>query len=129
MIELGARMGGDNITTHLVPLSTGIDMVKATIQVALGEEPDITPTLHCGSAIRYFEAPLGVIKSISGIEEARLVPGVKQITFTKDVGEESVPIHCSNDRLGFVISQGKTASEAIAMSNRAKSLIGIEIDG
>ena len=129
MIELGARMGGDNITTHLVPLSTGIDMVKATIQVALGEEPDITPTLHCGSAIRYFEAPLGVIKSISGIEEARLVPGVRQITFTKDVGEESVPIHCSNDRLGFVISQGKTASEAIAMSNRAKSLIGIEIDG
>ena len=129
MIELGARMGGDNITTHLVPLSTGIDMVKATIQVALGEEPDITPTLHCGSAIRYFEAPLGVIKSISGIEEARLVPGVMQITFTKDVGEESVPIHCSNDRLGFVISQSDSSLHAIKICESILDMVRIGING
>ena len=45
MIELGARMGGDCITTHLVPLSTGIDMVKATIQIALGECPSIARDL------------------------------------------------------------------------------------
>ena len=41
MVELGARMGGDCITTHLVPLSTGIDMVKATIDISLGLYPDI----------------------------------------------------------------------------------------
>ena len=28
IVELGARLGGDCITTHLVPLSTGMDMVK-----------------------------------------------------------------------------------------------------
>ena len=27
MVELGSRMGGGCITTHLVPLSTGIDMI------------------------------------------------------------------------------------------------------
>ena len=52
MIELGARMGGDCITTHLVPLSTGIDMVKATIQIALGECPSIAPRFDKGAAIR-----------------------------------------------------------------------------
>lgn len=113
MIELGARMGGDNITTHLVPLSTGIDMVGSTIKVAIGEQPDIEPTLHCGSAIRYFEVPFGTIKAIEGIEEAQKIPGVKQITFTKEVGEESTPIHCSNDRIGFVIAQGFTAEDAV----------------
>ena len=41
MVELGARMGGDCITTHLVPLSTGIDMIGATISLAVGEAPDI----------------------------------------------------------------------------------------
>lgn len=127
MIELGARMGGDNITTHLVPLSTGIDMVKATINVALGEEPDITPTLHCGSAIRYFEVPFGTIKSIEGIEEAEKIPGVKQITFTKAVGEESTPIECSNDRIGFVIAQGATADEAAKNCEKALSRITISI--
>lgn len=127
MIELGARMGGDNITTHLVPLSTGIDMVGATIKVALGEEPDIEPTLHCGSAIRYFEVPSGTIKAIEHVEEAKNVSGVKQITFTKEVGEESTPIHCSNDRIGFVIAQGATAEEAVKACDEAMKVIHVNI--
>ena len=125
MIELGARMGGDNITTHLVPLSTGIDMVGSTIKVALGEEPEITPTLSFSSAIRYFDAPFGVIKSIENKEVAELVPGVKQITFTKNVGEESKPIHCSNDRIGFVIAQGRTVEQAVKACMNAMELIVI----
>ena len=127
MIELGARMGGDNITTHLVPLSTGIDMVGSTIKVALGEAPDITPTLNCGSAIRYFEVPFGVIKAIEGVEAAKEIPGVKQITFTKGIGEESTQIKCSNDRIGFVIAQDKTADEAEKVCERAMEMIHIQI--
>lgn len=128
MIELGARMGGDNITTHLVPLSTGVDMVGATIKVALGENPDIKPTLHCGSAIRYFEVPFGTIKAIENVEEAQRVPGVKQITFTKNVGEESTPIHCSNDRIGFVIAQGATAEDAVKACEEAMQVIKVVIE-
>lgn len=128
MIELGARMGGDNITTHLVPLSTGIDMVGSTIKVALGENPDINPTLHCGSAIRYFEAPFGTIKAIANVEVAKRIPGVKQITFTKNVGEKSTPIHCSNDRIGFVIAQGATAEEAVEACEEAIKRIIVKIE-
>ena len=36
-------MGGDFIGSTLVHLSTGIDFVKAVIQIALGEEPDLKP--------------------------------------------------------------------------------------
>ena len=43
IIEIGARMGGDCIGSHLVPLSTGIDYVGAVINVALGNEPDLAP--------------------------------------------------------------------------------------
>ena len=128
MIELGARMGGDNITTHLVPLSTGIDMVGITIKVALGEDPDIEPTLHCGSAIRYFEVPFGTIKAIENVEEAKKLPGVKQITFTKELGEESTPIHCSNDRIGFVIAQGATAEDAVKACEEAMKVIKVTIE-
>ena len=42
-MEIGARMGGGCIGSDLTMLSTGIDFLKATIQVALGEEPDLTP--------------------------------------------------------------------------------------
>lgn len=127
MIELGARMGGDCITSFLVPLSTGIDMVGATIRVALGEEPIIKPTIHCGSAIRYFEAPTGTIKAFENIEKAKLFPGVKQITFTKGIGDESTPILCSNDRIGFVIAQGKDAKDAASICDKAMQCIIIRV--
>ncbi len=95
--------------------------------VALGEEPDITPTLNCGSAIRYFEAPFGTIKFIEGVDAAKQIPGIRQITFTKKVGEESVPIKCSNDRIGFVIGQGENAEAAVKTCNKAKALIMIRV--
>lgn len=43
IIEIGGRMGGDCIGSHLVKYSTGIDYLKAVIQVACGEEPDLCP--------------------------------------------------------------------------------------
>ena len=127
MIELGARMGGDNITTALVPLSTGIDMVKATIDVALGNQPNIVPSLHCASAIRYIVAPEGIITSIKGVEEAEQLAGVKEVIMTKTKGEMSTPIHCSNDRIGSVIVQAVTADEAVHICERALKQITIEI--
>lgn len=43
LIEIGGRMGGDCIGSDLVRYSTGIDFVRAVIQVACGIEPDLTP--------------------------------------------------------------------------------------
>ena len=54
LIEIGGRMGGDCIGSDLVMLSTGVDFVRAVIQVALGQKPDLTP-VHKGrpAAIRF----------------------------------------------------------------------------
>lgn len=41
IIEIGGRMGGDFIGSNLVQLSTGIDFVKAVIEIAMGEKPDL----------------------------------------------------------------------------------------
>ncbi|MDE5600588.1 MAG: ATP-grasp domain-containing protein [Oscillospiraceae bacterium] len=40
LMEIGARMGGDCIGSHLVELSTGIDYLKMVIDCAIGEKPD-----------------------------------------------------------------------------------------
>lgn len=39
IIEIGSRMGGDCIGSHLVWLSTGYDFVKMVIDTALGQKP------------------------------------------------------------------------------------------
>lgn len=54
VIEVGGRMGGDYIGSHLVELSTGIDFVHAVIQIALGKQPDLSKKyLPKPAAIRY----------------------------------------------------------------------------
>ena len=42
IIEIGSRMGGDCIGSDLVKYSTGIDYLKAVIDVACGNEPDLS---------------------------------------------------------------------------------------
>ena len=112
MVELGARMGGDCITTHLVPLSTGVDMIKATIDICLGQEPNITPVWNRGSAIRYLNVPNGFITAIENVEKAKVIPGVQEIAFTSKVGDYAGGIYSSADRIGFVIADGENAEEA-----------------
>lgn len=126
IVELGARLGGDCITTHLVPLSTGVNMVEACIKIALGENPNITSTINCGSAIRYFHQHAGIVKSIKGIEDAEKMSGVKQISIVHGVGERITEITDSGSRMGFVIAQGTDADDAAEKCETAMQLITIE---
>ncbi len=128
VVELGARLGGDCITTHLVPLSTGVDMVECCIKVALGERPDIEPKFHKGAAIRYFEQTAGVVKQINGIEDALKIPGVKQISIVHGVGKQITEIENSAARMGFVITQGADADEAGEICNNVMKNIDVEIE-
>ena len=127
MVELGARLGGDCITTHLVPLSTGIDMVGATIELACGGKPDITEKFKKGSAIRYFNTSAGTLQAIEGIEEAKKIPGVREITIVKEIGTQLTDIASSVDRIGFVIAQADTAEEAAAICKKAMDRIHIKV--
>ena len=127
MVELGARMGGDCITTHLVPLSTGIDMIKATMDICLGQTPDIEPKFQKGSAIRFLDAPAGIITAIDGAEEAKNIPGIREVSFTKQVGDPAGEIGASGDRTGFVIAQADTAQDAVTACETAKQTIKIQI--
>lgn len=127
IVEIGARLGGDNINTHLVPLSTGINIVECCIKIALGEKPNINPKWSKGAAIRYFKQHAGVVKNITGIEEAEKMPGVQQISIVHGVGEEISEITSSCARIGFVIAQDEDAETAIKDCINALRKIKVEI--
>ncbi|WP_199589033.1 MULTISPECIES: ATP-grasp domain-containing protein [Coprobacillaceae] len=127
IVEIGARLGGDNITTHLVPLSTGVNMVECCIKIALGEQPDISSKWDKGSAIRYFSQHAGVVNEIVGIEEAKRVDGIKQISIVHGVGETITEITSSGARMGFVIAQNENADTAIKSCEEALDKIKVMI--
>lgn len=125
MIELGARMGGDCITTHLVPLSTGIDMIKATIDLSLGRVPDITSQIKKASAIRFIKGTVGIVDAIDGIVDAKCADGVIDVAMTVSVGDSIEDIHNSTDRIGYVITQGDNVADALSKCQNALSKIKI----
>lgn len=128
MVEIGARMGGGCITTHLVPLSTGINMTKATIDVAMGDEPDITPKFEKGSAIRFILPPNGKVKSIKGGEEAAKIPGIKVVEIQCSVGQVVGEFESGASRIGYVIAQADTPELAVKICEEALDRIIIEVE-
>lgn len=128
IIELGARLGGDNITTHLTPISTGVDMVECCINIAMGKTADVEQKFNKGSAIRYFPLESGVIKSIDGIDRAESVPGVIQVSIVHGVGEKIDGIRSSGDRVGFVIAQGENENDAVRAAEEGISKVKFEVE-
>ncbi|MBQ8345316.1 MAG: ATP-grasp domain-containing protein [Clostridia bacterium] len=128
IVELGARLGGDCITTHLTPLSTGVNMVEACIRIALGEKPMLTPTKQAGSAIRYLRGDEGVLRSIEGVEQARQTKGVVQVSIVAKEGERLTEITGSASRPGFVIAEGLNAEEAMACCEQACEKIRFHVE-
>ena len=128
IIEIGARMGGDCIVSHLVPLSCGVDMVGASIDLALGEPPNILNIFRKAAAIRYFGSRKGILKSIGGIDVASQIKGIKEIKILKMLEEQLNDIENSTDRLGYVVAQFKTIEGAIDACKKALELIEIIVE-
>ncbi len=130
IVELAARLGGDFITSRLVPLSTGIDMVGASVVLATGETPDLTPAKSQGAAIHFIHArenQSGVLYKITVPDALYGAEGIEEIALYKKPREAVQGTHSSNDRLGHVITVGKTPAEAMERGKRALAQIGVTI--
>jgi biotin carboxylase len=99
-IEVGARMGGDFIGSHLVELSTGYDFVKGVVDIALGtfKKPEFNFTKHSGV---YFLCN----------ETEYLLPAIRNAQNNNQIIEAEITdselhnIQCSADRSGYLIYQ------------------------
>lgn len=92
LIEIGGRMGGDFIGSDLVALSTGVDFVRAVIDVTLGNEPDLTPANRVGAAAVRFvfsQKDLQVLDRIKAQEPEILVQEELSEIEDRDVTDSS----------------------------------------
>lgn len=117
LMEIGARLGGDFISTELTHLSTGIDMVAAAINVALGVEPNLNPKEEPkGVCIRYFCPTPGKLVSISNTE-IFADPRVYLWEIYHKEGDEIPEVTSSLCRSGHVIVTENTPQKAIELAD------------
>lgn len=128
IVEIAARLGGDYITSRLVPLTTGVDMVGSSVLLAAGEEIDLKVKYNKGSAIRFLQGVEGTISNIDVDEKVYGINGVEEVVLYKKAGDLLSGTKSSNDRVGHVIASGRNADEAIAAAEEALKWIQITID-
>ena len=128
IVEIGARLGGGCITTHLVPLSTGVNMVEANIRIAIGEKPQLEKKIDKGAAIRFFHTKSGLFKAVYGVEEVSRISGIIEVGFFKHVGEIIPVMRNGLDRVGYVIAQCNTRDEAADLCEKAVKMIHFDIE-
>lgn len=128
IVEIAARLGGDFITSRLVPLSTGVDMVGGSVLLAAGEKTDLTARWERGSAIRFISGIPGIIKRIVVEKDIHTLEGLEEFVLYKKAGDVINGTKSSNDRLGHVIAGGKTAREATDTAIKALEFIHIEME-
>ena len=127
-VELAARGPGFKVFSDMIPMVTGIDVLKATVDVAMGKKPNLKHTKKRASSIKFFSAEPGVLKSISGVEEAKKIPGVYEIVMYIKPGSKTRALTSGLDRIGHIISSTTTRKKAIDVINKAIKKINVEID-
>lgn len=103
IIEIGARMGGDHITSDLVRLSTGYDMVKGVLELATGcfAEPIMSAPMYSGI---YFYSKLAPnIGNI--IKNHEKYPEIVEWQYKEGDLPEA---HSNADRNGYLLYQSKS---------------------
>ena len=107
LIEIGARMGGDLIGSHLVPLTTGFDYLGDVIRCALGREPEA----HRGIRSRTPVSPAAAVRFVFSPEDLRALETLKRAHPEYLLAEETRPLSGervtdSSSRFGYFLMAG-----------------------
>ncbi len=125
--ELAARLSGGFMSAYTYPLSSGVDLMKAAIEVALGQEPgNLEPVLNRVSIERAIICKPGIVKKISGLEEALKVPGIEAIFLNIKEGDLVVMPRSNVEKSGHIIAVANTLNEAEAAVTECFNLLKIE---
>ncbi len=126
--ELAARLSGGFMSAYTYPLSTGVDLIRAAIEIALGQEPgNLDPLHHRVSIERAIITRPGIVRRVSGIEDALKIPGVAEIFINVKPGDRVVEPRSNVEKSGHIIAVADTLAEAEEAVRRCLEVLSIEV--
>lgn len=122
LIEIAARPAGGYLSSHLVPLSTGIDFFKQVVKVSLGEELMIDSQKNLYSGIRFILAEKeGEFKGLKDFESILTDANIEHLFLEQSIGSqiELPPKHFGKQVVAAVVAKGLTYEEVEHALERA----------
>ncbi len=128
IVEIAARGGGFKIFDIMIPAISGVSAVKACINMALGQVPDITPKYRKASLLYFFKETPGKLKNIEGEKKVRDLPGIIELTLTIKSGEIIKEYTCGDDRIGWFIAKADDLSGLKRIEKEVESILKFNIE-
>ncbi len=126
IVDIGARMGGNLIGSHLIPIGTGVDYMGAMIKATVGETPDLTPKKNNECVVtRLLALTPGKIESLPDFYEIEKELEV-EIHHHLTIGDKISEYHTNLDGCGYIVA--KSNSYKVAEQKAEKALIRIDRD-
>lgn len=127
VIEIGARIGATCLP-ELVEYFTGIDWVKASINSALNQIPNLTEIKNQPVAAIIIESPKdGIFQGFEIPDVLNENKDILEIEITAKSGDQVNTLKKGTDRIGKVVCIGKTASEAEKLAMEVRNSIKIHV--
>lgn len=123
IVDIGARMGGNLIGSHIIPKGTGIAYMRNMVRAAVGDEADFTPvTTPSPVATKLLALTLGKVITLPDFEAIAKEADVV-IEHHLHVGDQINEYHTNLDGCGYVVAGGKSVDDAIALAAKVKGVI------
>jgi len=126
--EIAARLSGGYMSGWTFPLSSGVEVTEAAMNIAVGIPPgNLAPWYHRTSAERAFLSIPGTVEQLWGLDDAKGSPGVAEVFSRVAPGSEVVFPANNVEKCGNVIAVADTRGEAVDAAERGIAAIGIRL--
>ncbi|MDF3820221.1 alpha-hydroxy-acid oxidizing protein [Leptospira sp. 96542] len=127
--EIAARLSGGFMSAFTYPLSTGVNLNRAALLIALGETPDnLDPVVNRVSIERSLLSKSGKLLSISGIEETKKIDGVCEVFIQSKPGDIIKEPTNNIDKSGHVIITADDLETAEKIFSKVQKTISFAVD-
>ena len=126
VLEIGGRSGATCLA-ELVSIYYGYDYYRKIIEVALGEKPSFPKEKAVPNASKLLMSDRdGEIIALAN-RNPKNDPNICEVCFDYTIGDQVKKFHVGPNRIGHVITKGRTLAEATSALDRALKNITIEV--
>lgn len=123
IVDVGARMGGNLIGSHIIPMGTGIDYMGNMIRAAVGDATNWKPECQPKPvATKLLALTPGIIKKLPNFDQIAAEYNV-QIEHHLHVGDTITPYRTNLDGCGYVVAHDIDVELSIALASEVRNII------
>lgn len=129
LVEIAGRsIGGLCAETLRFARSADVSLEELILRQALGREIDSFERESTAGGVMMIPIPgEGLLRGVSGVAEAKALPGVEDVTITAKLNYPIVPLPEGASYLGFIFARGETPAQVEAALRAAHARLHFDI--